>query len=501
VGAVSAIPTEILSAPATQEAASVGDSAKRRKTPKWHYVYYVLAAFDVLTVCLGLYLTHSLIEIYTESVQLNRTWAQRALEFSSLSELAAAVDAPGNDVFDSHDPDKEAARMEAALRAFQEKFAKLRRELQANAPAGDAAPLLAQLDGVGAAVDQMGSGGRQIFLHFRAGRHSTAAEHMATLDSRLAGVNASLGQLRLAVDGIQRRNFDAQMRAAERTQRLELGIALLVLLMVGAATFYGHRLARQMQADLAQKERNLKAIAEAQMQRLIALDALKEANQRLEALFRRTLQAEEAQRQHIAHELHEEVAQLLASLKLRLDSMPVSPALRKSLAPHVAEAGQLAENALHRLRHLASDLVPNGMEVLGLQGILPNHLSSWTAGTPLAVHFSEYLSSTRPSPKVELAAYRIAEEAVANAVLHADATELHVTLGYATLGHNAGELNLDIHDDGIGFDVEAARHEAALGNGTGIALMEQRAAVHGGTLKIVSRPGAGTRVIATFPAA
>jgi signal transduction histidine kinase len=137
--------------------------------------------------------------------------------------------------------------------------------------------------------------------------------------------------------------------------------------------------------------------------------------------------------------------------------------------------------------------------VLGLQGILPNHLSSWTAGAPLAVHFSEHLSSTRPSFEVELAAYRIAEEAVANAVLHSDATELHVTLGYTTLGHNAGELNLDIHDDGGGFDVEDARHQAALGNGTGIALMEQRAAVLGGRVQVISRPGAGTRVLAVFP--
>jgi signal transduction histidine kinase len=177
----------------------------------------------------------------------------------------------------------------------------------------------------------------------------------------------------------------------------------------------------------------------------------------------------------------------------------VSPALRKSLAPHVAEAGHLADNALHRLRDLAGDLVPNGLEVLGLQGILPNHLSSWTAGAPLAVHFSEHLSSTRPSFEVELAAYRIAEEAVANAVLHSDATELHVTLGYTTLGHNAGELNLDIHDDGGGFDVEDARHQAALGNGTGIALMEQRAAVLGGRVQVISRPGAGTRVLAVFP--
>jgi hypothetical protein len=66
-------------------------------------IYYVLAAFSVFTVAMSLYLNHNIMAIYTDSVDVNRQWAERLTQYSELGQLAAAVDTPPNDVFDSHD--------------------------------------------------------------------------------------------------------------------------------------------------------------------------------------------------------------------------------------------------------------------------------------------------------------------------------------------------------------------------------------------------------------
>ena len=76
---------------------------KRARTPRWHRLYLLLAAFDVLTVCASLYLNHRLIEIHTAYLVI-------AGQFADLRRLAGAANAPGNDVFDTHDVPSERAR-------------------------------------------------------------------------------------------------------------------------------------------------------------------------------------------------------------------------------------------------------------------------------------------------------------------------------------------------------------------------------------------------------
>ena len=90
----------------------------RPKPAKWYYVYFLLAAFDLVTVSAGLWLNYRIMGIYLKSVEVNRVWADRVSAYSHLGELAGDVDAPGNDVFDTHDVAKESARMEVAVANF-----------------------------------------------------------------------------------------------------------------------------------------------------------------------------------------------------------------------------------------------------------------------------------------------------------------------------------------------------------------------------------------------
>lgn len=86
-------------------------TASRSAPPKWLYAYILVAGFFLFTVSAGLYLTHRIVNIYTESVELNQLWTERATDFSRLGELAGEIDAPGNDVFDTHDVEAESARL------------------------------------------------------------------------------------------------------------------------------------------------------------------------------------------------------------------------------------------------------------------------------------------------------------------------------------------------------------------------------------------------------
>jgi signal transduction histidine kinase len=481
--------------------------------PKWHYLYFVLAALDLIAVSAGLYLSHSIMSIYVRSVEANQTWAERVFAYSHLGELAAAVNAPGNDVFDSREVDVETARMQAAKNIFDAKFAALREELGTNLTAGEAAPLIARLDAVGNAMDAMLAEARLIFSYFRAGQPDRAGERMATMDRRYATVNSALADLRHSVAMVQQKNFEHQMALASRQQQYEYIIGALILLMVAGATFYGHRMARQIQSDFAEKERLLR-IADGNgrlrkrsselkrsnarlhteiQQRLLALKALTETNQQLKALFKTTLDSQEAERREIARELHEDVAQLLGALKMRLSALEVNPSVREVVEPQVKDAGSIAASAIVRVQSMVRDLTPHGMDSIGLVGVLRAHLEEWTEDSGLELRFTENLEGARAPSRIESAAYRIAKEAVSNVVRHARAGGLEVELLQAK-----GYLHMHIVDDGVGFDAAAARRQAA-DKTMGLAMMEQRATVLGGKFELSSSPGRGTAVKASFP--
>ena len=92
-----------------------------RRAPRWrlHAVYVALAVLGVAAVSLGLFLSDRAATLYRESVAVNQVWASRQLRYLALGPLAAAVNAPGNDVFDSGDVRAERARLAVAARALR----------------------------------------------------------------------------------------------------------------------------------------------------------------------------------------------------------------------------------------------------------------------------------------------------------------------------------------------------------------------------------------------
>jgi signal transduction histidine kinase len=98
------------------------------------------------------------------------------------------------------------------------------------------------------------------------------------------------------------------------------------------------------------------------------------------------------------------------------------------------------------------------------------------------------------TPEVEIAAFRVAQEAVTNVIRHAQARSAIVTIEQQN-----GRLEVSIEDDGRGFDIGARAARGATGMSVGLLGMEERVRVLGGDFTVDSRPGRGTRVHASIP--
>ena len=211
----------------------------------WHVVYFLLAGFDVLTVSSSLYLTDRLFARYNHAVAQNQEWARHMAEYAALQQLAGAVNAPGNDVFDTHDVAGESARTAAAKAAFDRRVADLRRHLSEAHPPESRA-LLADFDGVAAAMAEMEAEAGTIFTEFAAGEPERAARRMAVMDRAYARVITAFHGLRRDVTTIQQRLFAEQAASARNLQRFEFLIGSLIVIMVGSAILYGRRIQKEM---------------------------------------------------------------------------------------------------------------------------------------------------------------------------------------------------------------------------------------------------------------
>jgi len=243
-------------------------SSGRRQ--KWHLLYYVLAAINVLTILGSLYLNHSVMRIYRHSVEANQDWTQRLSDLMELGTLAQAAGAPGNDIFDSHDVGKETARRDAALAAFETRMTEVKSALL-NDLGAETKPLLVSLDKIQEAMDEMMTKTDLIFIYFRANDSEQAGRYMATMNRAFATLTREIANAQRLVQDDQNALFDSQIKEAGKLGRFEYLIGGIIVLIVIFAMFYGVHMARAVKAaeaerqDLIRKLRKSKAKAQGRL--------------------------------------------------------------------------------------------------------------------------------------------------------------------------------------------------------------------------------------------
>lgn len=211
----------------------------------------------------------------------------------------------------------------------------------------------------------------------------------------------------------------------------------------------------------------------------------------LRKLSQRLVQVQEAERRSVAHELHDEVGQVLTGLKLVLEMAGRMPP--EALYEQLADAQVLVNELMTKVRNLSLALRPALLDDLGLLHALLWHFERYTAQTNISVHFAHpgLDRSLRFTPELETAAYRIVQEALTNVARYSGVAEVTVRVSA-----DAESLNVEIHDQGKGFDVEAM---LAAASSIGLTGMRERARLLGGKLTITSGFGIGTSIVAELP--
>jgi signal transduction histidine kinase len=217
------------------------------------------------------------------------------------------------------------------------------------------------------------------------------------------------------------------------------------------------------------------------------------ANDRLQTLSRRLLDAQETERRRISRELHDGIGQAItaAQLNLRvLQRRPGAQLLGELLEENIAMLGEVLQD----VRHLSLDLRPPLLDDLGLVAALEWYTQQQARRAGLDAIVQAEVEEGRIHPTLETACFRLAQEAVTNVIRHAHAKTLRVDLR-----QEGGELHLLVRDDGVGFDVTAMRQPGARVASLGLLGMEERATLIGGGIEFRSTPNRGTEVHAWVP--
>ncbi|GIF66798.1 histidine kinase [Asanoa ishikariensis] len=235
-----------------------------------------------------------------------------------------------------------------------------------------------------------------------------------------------------------------------------------------------------------------------------ALTELSEANARLEAtltenaaLHERLLtQAREAgvhdERQRMAGEIHDTLAQGLTGIITQLQAAEQAAAEADRWRRHLSAATDLARESLREARRSVHALRPEPLRDARLAGALAGVAQSWSRRHGIAVEVTTTGTERPMSQEAELALLRTAQEALANVAAHAGARRVGLTLSYLD-----ESVALDVRDDGCGFDPALPPVSAG---GYGLVAMRQRIEGLSGTLQVESEPRSGTAISAAVPA-
>ena len=265
----------------------------------------------------------------------------------------------------------------------------------------------------------------------------------------------------------------------DQYRRYIIGAVILMLAQTAliAGLFVQRAKRQRAQLELRGSERELRG---SQAKLLVSYD-------RIRHLSRRLLGEQEAERARIARELHDDINQQLAILsvdldRLRSDQLPVHSANRLSRALETTQGISTS------VRELSHRLHPARLQLMGLVASLDG-LRRDLSPPHLSISFCHHDVPAEIDQNVALSLFRVAQEALANAVKHSDAGHVWIDLTGAP-----SSVALTIADDGKGFDVDDVANA-----GLGLVSMKERVEAVGGILEIHATPGVGTRLSVIVP--
>lgn len=356
--------------------------------------------------------------------------------------------------------------MEAALRGSEERFRAIVEE------ATDYAIFTADAEG---RIDGWYAGAEAIFGWSEAEAIGQSMEITYSLEDRAAGVPAQERTIareegsapnvrwhlrrdgsRVFIDGVARARYAANGEFQG-------------ILKIGQDVTERRRARQQRQAEQERVRQELARRVEA-------------ATAELREQSRRLLVVQEEERRFLATELHDEIGQVLTGLGLQLGTESTIDAAR------LAEARRTVATLTEQVRNLSMELRPAALDAYGLVPALHWHLERYQRQTGITVDLLQEGLDQRFAAPVEIAAYRIVQEALTNVARHAETDRVVVQLFADDVA-----LTVSVRDHGRGFD------SSSNARGSGLGGMRERAELLGGTFEIDAAPGEGVTVTAELP--
>ncbi|MEW6428128.1 MAG: sensor histidine kinase [Thermodesulfobacteriota bacterium] len=297
--------------------------------------------------------------------------------------------------------------------------------------------------------------------------------------------------------------MENELRGRAATAESAIKRALQIILIVGIATAaiflaISYKIIHEIRIQIKAIEKT-NEILDAKTRALTeSQTALQKSEEQLQFLSSNLLCAQEKERQRIAYELHDELGQSMAALKLQVGAierhLPDTPPekLKIECASIRSHINEIIEN----MRRLSKDLSPVVIDDLGLEAAIEYLATNFAKLHNIPITLDIIDINPLFSQESQRLIYRIIQESLANISKHADAKQIFIASQWKP-GEEA--MTFIIQDDGRGFDVDSVLAKKSTEKGMGLATMAERVRILGGTLQIKSSPAHGTTVLFTAP--
>lgn len=494
-------------------------TGKKKRLP-WHYIYFALAGFDIVTVGVSLYLNHRLVSMYNDSIAFNREWTARQQEVLSLGELSVALSAPGNDVFMTQDTKAEQEK-------FNQLYQKFITELDASnaniikslgvckqkdslrAPCtvgGDLAPMLEK---VRSEVGHIQEITLRIFSNFSEGKAAEAANLMAQMDQMFARQSTHIFHAVKDIARIQTLLSDEQTQQAAILHKLEVLIFALATLMVTFAVVYGRNLAIEMKKEQSKLEE----------QNLRLEQQVEERTESLRQEIRKTLELRD-QAQEASKAKTDFLANMSHELRTPLNSVigHIQILAHENLTPEQAESFADIRRSAESLLGIVNDILDYSKIEAG--EVILEHI-----GFDAYEHVRHIVQSLKPlaaSKNLDLICEqdkdsllvkgdplrftRIITNLLGNALRYTERGKVTISCSAKKRGENRYMIHCDVQDTGIGISKEALQKlfkkftqaddtttRKYGGTGFGLAITKELVEMMNGHIGVESKLGLGSR--------
>jgi signal transduction histidine kinase len=253
---------------------------------------------------------------------------------------------------------------------------------------------------------------------------------------------------------------------------------------------------RQLKQEIAQRKTVEESLRNSERHYSQLLDQSHHLQEQLRLLSRQLLLAQEEERKRISRELHDEIAQTLTGINVRLAALKTEATLNtKGLQGKISSTQRMVEKSVDIVHRFARELRPMVLDDLGVIPALHSFMKGFTKRTGIHIRFTTFTSRRieQLDTVTRTVLYRVAQEALTNVGRHAHASRADVSLQKLPRA-----IRLTIQDDGKSFQVERVLH--AKGNKRlGLLGMRERVEMVGGSLRVESAPGQGTTIRAEIP--